>query len=372
MMNLWGDGTIYSDPSVQGLDQETLARLLGIRVQGNNPMEAGGGFTLDVGQDPTGMDTVGPSYLRNILRKRPDGMVDIFDPQTGQYVQTATEDSGSGLLGALTKAMVLGGVGAGLTSVAGAAGAGSGAAAPAGGGGSMAGAGGWTAAVPGEMAASLAGMPAATVTPGLLSSMPALEIAGTAAAGGAAGSGLLGGGGAPAYTTAAADSQLANAAGIGSGAGGAPAGVNLTNAGGLMSTGSGFNWSDFLTDPSNWLKVAGAVAGAQAGKDQTQSQNRDPWGPAQPFLQDVITQGRGLLNQYMTNPVSPTQKQAYQNQFGLLNAVNQMSPGMFSNFGALGQSTYDRSNPRGRTLNTTQQSLPQFAGLLNPWGNNNG
>lgn len=95
-------------------------------------------------------------------------------------------------------------------------------------------------------------------------------------------------------------------------------------------------------------KAAGALAGAASSRDQTQSANRDPWGPAQPLLKDLIAQAQTLSQQYQQQPFSPAQQTAYGNQAGLLNAMTSSAPGLLAGFGAnaSGANNYDRANPR--------------------------
>lgn len=118
-------------------------------------------------------------------------------------------------------------------------------------------------------------------------------------------------------------------------------------------------------------QVGGALGGAASSKGgtstTTQNQTRDPWAPAQPWMKDLIAQGQGLQAHYQQNPFSALQQQQYGNQFGLLNAMNQMAPQLTANNNTMMQG-YDRyadKKTRGK---------PQFApmtlnyspGLLNP------
>ena len=54
------------------------------------------------------------------------------------------------------------------------------------------------------------------------------------------------------------------------------------------------------------------LGGASSGNTQT-TQNRDPWAAAQPWMISNLGLGQQLMNQYMANPLSDYQKQAYAN-----------------------------------------------------------
>lgn len=182
---------------------------------------------------------------------------------------------------------------------------------------------------------------------GLLGTMPAVNIGGAAAAGGALGS---------TGANAMRAGEIANYSTNGAMPSSAAVQAGTTGAGLL----DGMNTGKALAT------LAGTVAGAASGKDQTQSTNRDPWGPAQPFLKSLLDQGQQLQQQYQQNPFSDAQKQAYNNWGGLLNAANQAAPGLLQGmqFNAGGSNAYDRTNPRARHQTTT----PQFSwnpGLLN-------
>jgi hypothetical protein len=128
-----------------------------------------------------------------------------------------------------------------------------------------------------------------------------------------------------------------------------------------------------LMDGGNWLstlgQLAGAAAGAYGSRDQQQTQSRDPWGPAQPALKGLLDQLQTLQQQYQQNPLSNLQKQAYGNQFGLLNAANQGASGMLAGMqaNAGGQNSYSRQN-KGRSLVGSNPTWNWTPGLLNMGG----
>lgn len=106
----------------------------------------------------------------------------------------------------------------------------------------------------------------------------------------------------------------------------------------------------------NWGGVLGAAAGALDSRDQEQKQSRDPWEPAQGFLKQQIGQGQDLSNRYQANPFSADQMAAYNNQFGLLNAINQNAGGLLGGFNAnaSGANQFVRGQPQrlqGSTFN---------------------
>ena len=119
-----------------------------------------------------------------------------------------------------------------------------------------------------------------------------------------------------------------------------------------------------------WAKLAGTALGAMSGKDQQQTSSRDPWGPAQPFLQDLIGQGQQLSQAYQQQPFSQQQQTAYNNLGGLLNAINTGAGGLLAgmNANASGANNFDRANPR-KALQGSNFSLGNFApGLLQFFG----
>lgn len=275
----------------------------------------------------------------------------------------------------------------------------------AGGGGGAAGGGGLLsaeAAVPtlgtgsitggsGLSAAQMAALqtPFQMTAPLTLGELGVAGAGGAAAAGGAggggAGGGLLSGsgaggataGGSNVWNPAIIDSAM-NTAGYGANA---QAATNLGTS--LYSTGAqgGGLWdtisngaSNWISDPNNWLKLAGAAAGAADAKDQTQTQTRDPWGPAQPYILEALQQGQKLNQQYQAQPFSPQQQAAYNNLGGLLNLANTNAPGLLSGFqaNATGANNYDRSNPRKALLGSAPMQGAWNPGLLSFFPQNGG
>jgi hypothetical protein len=159
----------------------------------------------------------------------------------GNYLGYGSADSearGVVKAAALAAAMY-GGAAYGANAMGGeAAGAGAGGGASAGGSAGGAAAGGSSITLPttAEVAAGMTPASASTAA----GAMPAINVAGTAGTTGlSAASGGTGAGSSGGYSTAAADSQLANTQlGLSANSGSVPASVNVTNAGGTMATGS--------------------------------------------------------------------------------------------------------------------------------------
>lgn len=99
--------------------------------------------------------------------------------------------------------------------------------------------------------------------------------------------------------------------------------------------------------------IAGAVASgvvskamSGSGSGGSQSTDKSPWGPAQPFLENLVKDGQSLYSNYQQNPFSDAQKTAYQNQFTMNDQFNnQIMPGLMKGFqGLLGSNFGDISS----------------------------
>lgn len=371
-------------PMAEGLDPSNWGDLLGLNESLLRERGYQGGLTgqealpwlqannLAVGQS-------GP--LKDGLARHGNYYTQLFDAAngyaplgTGYRTQNDYAEEGTGL--ATVALMALGGaaMNGGFTTPAGGGAVGA--------GGSMAGAG----YVPGglgidttlgtQIGANLANAgyfgPAATGGAGVAGGA---AVAGGAGGGGGAGGLLSGGsggaaaGGSNVWNPAIIDSAM-NTAGYGANA---QAATNMGTS--LFGTGaqSGGLWdtisngaSNWISDPNNWLKLAGAVGGAVDAKDQTQTQTRDPWGPAQPYILEALQQGQKLNQQYQAQPFSPQQQTAYNNLGGLLNLANTNAPGLLSGFqaNATGANNYDRSNPRKSLLGSAPMQGNWNPGLL--------
>lgn len=163
----------------------------------------------------------------------------------------------------------------------------------------------------------------------------------------------------PALIDSAMGATGYGASSAGAGGGGA------SGLSGLLGSGSGgMNWTD-------WGKLAlqayGAYQGSKDAKDQTQTQTRDPWGPAQPYILANLQRGQQLQDQLAANPFTPQQQTAYNNIGGLLNLMNQNAPGLLGGYqaNATGANNYDRSNPRKALTGSTAMQGNWAPGLLN-------
>jgi len=203
---------------------------------------------------------------------------------------------------------------------------------------------------------------------------------GAAAAGGGggggggllSGGGISGGSGLSAESLASLSTPVANVP-SGAGLGGGAAGLgsiempSISNTGNLSKVpatiGGDMNWLDW---GKLGLQALGAYQGYQDGKDQQQTQTRDPWGPAQPYILEALQQGQKLNQQYQAQPFSPQQQTAYNNLGSLLNLANTNAPGLLSGFqaNATGANNYDRSNPRKALLGSAPMQGNWNPGLL--------
>jgi len=90
--------------------------------------------------------------------------------------------------------------------------------------------------------------------------------------------------------------------------------------------------------------IGGLLGGASSGSSQqTQTQSRDPWAPAQGWLTSNLASGKALQDQYAKNPFSDYQTAAYGNS-------QQLSANARSLLGNLipqmnGFTGFDRTNP---------------------------
>jgi hypothetical protein len=104
-----------------------------------------------------------------------------------------------------------------------------------------------------------------------------------------------------------------------------------------------------------WGAVAGAaigVVGSAMSSDKNggagaQSQTKEPWLAAQPWIMSNMAQGQALQQQYQNQPFNPQQQQAYANQYAQSDYMRDLVPSL------LGQMQkqplgYDSANPNAR------------------------
>lgn len=92
-------------------------------------------------------------------------------------------------------------------------------------------------------------------------------------------------------------------------------------------------------------KILGGVVGGLMGGDdtQTQTQSRDPWGPAQPWLRQNLQTGQNLQGYYQQNPFNQLQRTSYQNIAGDIdNFRNNINPGLMDFANRLMGTNYSR------------------------------
>lgn len=95
--------------------------------------------------------------------------------------------------------------------------------------------------------------------------------------------------------------------------------------------------------------IAGAVVGGlMGGDDNQQTQSRDPWGPAQPWLRQNLQTGQNLQGYYEQNPFNQLQRTSYQNIVSDIdNYRNNINPGLMDFANRLMGTNYSRQGASG-------------------------
>ena len=107
---------------------------------------------------------------------------------------------------------------------------------------------------------------------------------------------------------------------------------------------------------------AGLLAGGQSSK-QTQTADKSPWEPAQPWIKSNLATGQDLQSHYQQNPFNAQQKTGYQNLFSGVDNFNQnMAPGLM-NFANQGM-TQSYQRQRGGAPG----SMAGYGGAVQPGG----
>ena len=112
--------------------------------------------------------------------------------------------------------------------------------------------------------------------------------------------------------------------------------------------------------------VAGAVVGGLMSGDsqQSQSQSREPWAPAQPWLRQNLQTGQNLQNYYQQNPFNSIQQTSYQNLLGDIDNYRQnVNPGLMAFANKLMNTNYSRNGGQGGAQ-SSQGGL--LGGLMGP------
>jgi len=178
-----------------------------------------------------------------------------------------------------------------------------------------------------------------------------------------------------ATTAIPGEAAAAGFSGIGSGAGGG-AGIGsgtVLGGGGAAAGGGGLlsKVKDFVTDPSNLLKVGGTVlaaaGGAAASKDSTTSKSstNEPWAEAKPYLLDNLKTNAAMQEHYRANPFSDLQKQQYQGLFDSLANSKANVPGLLANANSFSQSRRGQMPAMQGLLSGTQAAPINFAQYQN-------
>ncbi len=127
-----------------------------------------------------------------------------------------------------------------------------------------------------------------------------------------------------------------------------------------------------------WNIGGALLGGLLGGQSATQSttQSRDPYQPAQPFINQTINSGMGLQQQYQAQPLSLGQIGAYANSQGLTDGFRAQATDLVGQMNNMRQ--FDRNNPTQRatqfnfnsapdtsvqSMRTTINSLPQASQL---------
>lgn len=141
------------------------------------------------------------------------------------------------------------------------------------------------------------------------------------------------------------------------GAGGLGAGTAAGTAGGTAAGGAGTSAAgsavkagvDALGGGKGVAALLGAAAGAADSGDKSTSKTNDPWAPAQPYLQGLLSEGAQLYGQMKAEPFSQSQQAGYTNIGGLLDLVNKNAGGLLSGFqaNASGANQFRRGQQQG-------------------------
>jgi hypothetical protein len=79
----------------------------------------------------------------------------------------------------------------------------------------------------------------------------------------------------------------------------------------------------------------------------TQTQTKEPWAAAQPWIMNNLQTGQNLQNRYAAQPFSDAQNQAYQNQSNQSAYMGALVPSLLGQMSGQ-QVGFDRSNPNAR------------------------
>lgn len=124
----------------------------------------------------------------------------------------------------------------------------------------------------------------------------------------------------------------------------------------------------------DWISAGGALLGGLLGgkdQEQTQTAEKTPWGPAQPWMAANLADGQNLQRHYQQNPFNAQQQTAYNNTFSDIdNFRGNIAPGLmqFANNAMTGpgyqRQRYERPGLAGYGAGPAQSQQP--GGLLAP------
>jgi hypothetical protein len=109
-----------------------------------------------------------------------------------------------------------------------------------------------------------------------------------------------------------------------------------------------------------------AFSGDKNGGAGAQSDSRDPWAAAQPYLKQNLETNKGLQDYYAQNPFSDLQKQQYQGLFNTLANNQAAGAGLLANASAFGQSKGGRL-PTLQSMPTGTQAPAIDWASMNPY-----
>lgn len=111
--------------------------------------------------------------------------------------------------------------------------------------------------------------------------------------------------------------------------------------------------------------VVGGLFGSEGGGGQQQTQSKEPWGPAAPWLKGLLEDGQNLQGYYQQNPFNPQQQVGYQNLLsGYDNYSQNIAPGLMSLANHFIGSGYQRQGGSGSGLAGTNQYARPSTGAV--------
>lgn len=110
--------------------------------------------------------------------------------------------------------------------------------------------------------------------------------------------------------------------------------------------------------PSIWNIGGALLGGLLGGSNSTKAETatKDPYAPAVPWINQNITSGMNLQQQYQAQPLSMGQIQAYANSQGLTQGFRSQVPDLVNQMNGMAQ--FDRSNPTQRATQFNFNSAP--------------